>query len=487
MKRKILGNVLVAAMLMAFAFFISMMCAVNLWESNGLGTDSCVFRYIALAMSKGEVMYRDCFDHKGPLTYFINYLGMSLSYYKGIWMVEILFLLGTVWGIYKIAHMFCGRICSLATTFIVVTPLLDCLEGGNFTEEYAVPLILWSLYIFLDYFLNEKISGMRIFWCGFLFSCVSMLRANMIAVWLVFCVAVLIQKLYQKKAKELLGFLGWFLLGCMVVLAPIALYLCVNGAFGAFVQEYLLFNISYSANSMEARLLSCITYVDTYWMLASLGIMLYVFAVESDRKRKYVYGMYFLFMLCSIMLTCMSGYTYGHYAIPLISVFVFPFSLLLGYVEKQGKNNKLWYFMIYCCIILCLPPWVQELKNTISSYYQPNEQFWDNPNLKVTVDTILENSTEEDRITVWGNSDSIYVHTKRLSASRYSFQFPLVWTKHEIYDEYFRDLEEHPPKLVVMSADYACGEIERMQEFFEKYHYEMILDAVSFQVYSAGQ
>ena len=35
-------------------------------------TDSSVFQYIGSSMLDGAVPYRDVFDHKGPLIYFIN-------------------------------------------------------------------------------------------------------------------------------------------------------------------------------------------------------------------------------------------------------------------------------------------------------------------------------------------------------------------------------------------------------------------------------
>jgi len=46
---------------------------------NPLLCDTEVYRYVALVMQKGGVPYRDVFDHKPPLIYFINYLGLFLG------------------------------------------------------------------------------------------------------------------------------------------------------------------------------------------------------------------------------------------------------------------------------------------------------------------------------------------------------------------------------------------------------------------------
>lgn len=65
------------------------------------GVDTNVFHYVAAVMAKGGAMYRDTFDHKGPLLYFINYLGLKISYYSGAWLLE--FVLLFVWVVFSLA------------------------------------------------------------------------------------------------------------------------------------------------------------------------------------------------------------------------------------------------------------------------------------------------------------------------------------------------------------------------------------------------
>lgn len=54
--------------------------------------DSSVFRYVAYVMKKGGIPYRDTFDHKGPVLYLINYLGLLINL-NGVWIVEVIFML----------------------------------------------------------------------------------------------------------------------------------------------------------------------------------------------------------------------------------------------------------------------------------------------------------------------------------------------------------------------------------------------------------
>ena len=55
------------------SFFLLSSSMVPIGQRNS-SIDYSVFRYVALLIREGKVLYRDVFDHKGPLLYFINYL-----------------------------------------------------------------------------------------------------------------------------------------------------------------------------------------------------------------------------------------------------------------------------------------------------------------------------------------------------------------------------------------------------------------------------
>ena len=54
---------------------------------------------------------------------------------------------------------------SVITVFTAMSLMFGYFEGGNLTEEYAMPFIAISLFIFIDYFLNGTISRIRLI-CG---------------------------------------------------------------------------------------------------------------------------------------------------------------------------------------------------------------------------------------------------------------------------------------------------------------------------------
>ena len=58
------------------------------------GGDSAIFMYVAQGILEGEVPYLDRWDHKGPLLYLINAVGLLIDEVWGLWLVQGVFLLG---------------------------------------------------------------------------------------------------------------------------------------------------------------------------------------------------------------------------------------------------------------------------------------------------------------------------------------------------------------------------------------------------------
>ena len=127
------SNICVCIVLAAVVFLFLLNSELNPFGNGKSSTDSSVFRTVAMMMDKGYMPYRDSFDHKGPLLYIIDYVGMKISYTHGIWIIEYisLFLTGMVFiGIAKLAG--CNILRSLTATVISLSAL-----GGIMTTAIS--------------------------------------------------------------------------------------------------------------------------------------------------------------------------------------------------------------------------------------------------------------------------------------------------------------------------------------------------------------
>ena len=90
------------------AFLFLQQSPLHPWIGSDAGTDSSVFKTVALMMEHGYMPYKDSFDHKGPLLFIINFWGDRISGYRGVWVFEFLFMVTAFFMLYKIARMQCA-------------------------------------------------------------------------------------------------------------------------------------------------------------------------------------------------------------------------------------------------------------------------------------------------------------------------------------------------------------------------------------------
>ena len=80
------------AIVLAFLFVL----AVDSFITD-CGGDSCLFEYVAKGILQGEIPYLDRWDNKGPLQYLLNAVGLAISGIWGMWAIQGIFLLVTVY------------------------------------------------------------------------------------------------------------------------------------------------------------------------------------------------------------------------------------------------------------------------------------------------------------------------------------------------------------------------------------------------------
>lgn len=440
-----------------FAFIFSLQSPVHLWVGSDVNIDSGVFKTISMMMRKGFMPYKDSFDHKGPLLYILNWLGDQIAEYKGIWLVELLFLTVTFYMIYKIARLSCRTVPSFIAAATAISLLFIYFEEGNLTEEYAMPLIAISTYIFLDYFKNNKINHIRLFLCGVTFAGTFLLRPNMIALWFIMCLAVLLKTKLQKELKEAVRFIIFFLLGAAVVFLPIAIWLWVNDALKQCIADFIIFNKEYTSAAANAgRATWANKWTALFFFLNStVVITAFLSQIYTCKKTKTLCDYsYLIYMFVTLIFICLAGMQYGHYGMVLIPMVVYPLSNIfgsIGKIENETTAEMIGFVVgIYALSVMVLPKWLQLIQGTPAIYTART-----NYNISAEVQNIV---SEIDRlklganepISVYGNWDIIYVISKRPHATRYSYQFPIGEVKPEIMEEYMKELATELPKVIVV-------------------------------------
>ena len=146
------------------------------------GLDSCVFQTMGKLLLQGKVPYVDLFDHKGPILYFIQALGLWLGGGKiGIFVLQVIVNTISFTYLYKTIRLFVDKIA--ASIVFAGLMLLYCyFHGeGNFVEGWMLGFIAPALYLALRNILfppDEKRLLLSSAFYGFSLAMCLMIRPN---------------------------------------------------------------------------------------------------------------------------------------------------------------------------------------------------------------------------------------------------------------------------------------------------------------------
>lgn len=439
-KQKISGMDLVFFLLLSLC--IGMLFALNPWSNDYPGVDSSVFLYIGSQMRNGAVPYSELFDHKGLLLYFIEYLGLCIGNgsFVGVWLLEIVNLFVTALFLFKITQLFSRKkiVCYGAVSIVLCT--LNCYmayEGGNLTEEYALPWIALALYIFVKYFMEGSYRFYEIVLLGISFVAVLMLRVNMVAVWAAFLPVVLIEMLLGKKWKDIGKCIAGFVLGIAAGVLPFVLYGMITGCMEDMLRYYIGFNFGYSDSESSAlRLLT------TAWFLFRqtavwMGALLASFWISRKNR---IWKLNLWYLVVTLVLASMSGRIYYHYGVILLPAMLVPVILVLEKAAKNIDNGAERYLFgivlgfLAIQAVVSIASYTGREKSEIAAY-------------------IEENTADTDEILVLGNSCRYYLESGRKASDRFFYQTPPINVSEELFDEFMEGFREERPALIIIIGD----------------------------------
>lgn len=441
------------------------------WNGGMEMTDSSVFLTIGRQMKEGVVPYVDTFDHKGPFLYLINFFGVLINETKGIFVFQFLALFFTLWFMFKIFRLKFQHVgLSAVIVLLLFTPFVNIYftEGGNLTEQYAMPFIAFSLYAFLKFFLDGKISMKTIFGVGVGFACVLLMRINMVGMWAVFSIAVLIRMIYEKRYMELWHYLLWFVFGMMCVVIPIMAWLACSGALGAFWDSYVSFNLSYSGEKVQGVVATILYFLQDTIVILGLGLSMGLVFFRRNKKELYLMVSYLIMFAFCIIVACMSGRIYAHYGMVLVPLVIFPFAVFCSDLYGHKNDYAIIGLVVLFLVSLTFSTWLEVLKRDKSSF---DKVVLNHETIGMVdeVCEVIERYTDvSDRITVYGNWNYVYLRCNRLPASKYSYQFPISEVKREIGVEYFEEIEVNKPKVFIVQPGY---DDEKVSDFLKNHDY----------------
>lgn len=453
-------DIIMAVIIVIFSFLITMSSPQMLNLIRSSGVDSSVFRYIGKAMCNHYIPYRDIFDHKGLLLYFINMLGYLIGDVHGIWLIELISLSTAMFFTYLAANkLLRQRLISMCIVIVSYSLLYVYFQSGNFTEEYFLPFISISFYLFVSYFIDDKISNFKIGIIGACFSAILLIRPNGIGIWAAFCFVIFVQTMFERNWKEIYRYILWFAVGMALFSIPFIVYMLYNNIVKDFFDCYIIFNMKYTfSDGGTFRSIMDVTYYlfsETYVLfLAAISLLLLVFYPKRKSMLYKLIVINFLNIILNIYLIGISGRGYAHYGMTIIPSIGFTLAVLMKVLGEwlQGETSNRVILVIETIVLIILVSNVpsQAMVQYAYNYIQATGNKERESEL---ISCIIQNSSEDDKICVIGNKCNIYLEANRYSSSKYIYQVPIALYDARVMQTVMQDIKSDETKLIVICID----------------------------------
>ncbi|MBP5491319.1 MAG: glycosyltransferase family 39 protein [Clostridiales bacterium] len=221
-------------------------------------SDEVCYKTISMGILHGKLPYRDLFDHKGPLTYFLFAFGFLISGGANWGAFLVCYLLDAFAFIfsYKTCRLFLSEDESLLSVILTVLftsiTIQNIYTTGSKPENMLLAPLMISTYLFMKHTCSEEgkethiVPAGKMFLIGLCCGAVFMIKLNVCLFYLAFVGCYFLWLLVKKHWKNFFCGAGAFLAGIAAVTLPCMLFYYVKGGLQAFFDVYFVFNLKYS-------------------------------------------------------------------------------------------------------------------------------------------------------------------------------------------------------------------------------------------------
>lgn len=376
---------------------------INPWD------DAHVFMTIGKSMLNGKILYKEIFDQKGPILFFLHELAAAISYssFLGVYLLEILSFWCFSWYGLKTMRLFSVSpiniplICLLS----LLTVTSDAFYYGDSAEEFCLPFIAYTLYQMLRFAkTGESPVWYQSLFIGVCAGIVFWIKFNICVFFWGSSFLVLVFIAYRNGLLQQLGrILIWVITGMAIVSGAVLTYFIIHDAINDLFDSYFYTNLfKYSGTSSNGE-------PDVWWFifvkLAILCILLLpVILTKAQRNVKLlILGSYGTILLSFTFLTVQFYY--------ILLLYVYG-PLFIVFFRHLKPNAKIYGFMIAVAIGAIAINW-----NIISLL---NGSF---SHLTIDItDIINRNQTEDSEVINFSSYDTgIYLKSRHLPQSKHFF------------------------------------------------------------------
>ena len=434
--------------------------------------DAGLFLYAGQLLLQGGLPYRDVWDHKPPLIYVIDALGLLLGGGSpiGVWALQALaYVVAAVVGYRAFARAFGTRAALFGTlAWLFAAPRMFLFEGyfSNFVQCFVAPAQLAALALFLDEE-RQRRRTWRSFAIGATAGYAALLTPAALGLWLALGIYVVGGRLRGGAFRGALARGTLMAAGAALPVLITGATLAAAGILGDAWDQAVRYNSTYTGSVTWT---SRATSLASGLLLLGSGGFLFVAlagataaAVElryrtilpraSDARR--LVGVALLALPLEIALGSSSGREHGYYwlaALPSLGVlaafaaFTFEGRVVPDLARRLRRPAAVvaTAALVAGVLLLAARPVPLMVRVAVSR---------EDGLTSSAVAYLRERTGPDDTVLIWGSRSAVNFVADRRSPTRYVYQYAPLWTRG--YDssthiaELRHVLEERPPTVII--------------------------------------
>lgn len=474
----------------SFAYWGELLCAllgvlfvtiVATWESPlypySYGYDASFFSMMGRAILEGKVPYRDYFDIKGPVFFFIEAIGQFFVKGRvGVYLLECIATASSFVILYKICRFYKLSIKKTAFVFApVIFVFTTTMWGGNTVEEFLLPLNLLCIYYGILFMKGRKNDIGLAFFFGIVFMIGVLSKITVIAPMASVCLCVFIYLIYKKRFRDLFIAILLFICGCILVAAPVCIYFALRDSFDDFILAAFITAFKRSTDYYEGFSLKWESYL----------IICYACFVSFWGRIKYK-GIEKWMLLSLSVVTFVAlhfGTPFDYYFTTTIPLFAFSTILVcrdvkLLYFLKDKKFRYVLNNLILLVVGITISTMVYNKKSVDKIFewvnlYNSESEYEEYLEFKEIFSLIPKN--EQDDVFCIESGMIVYEVNQKLPGSKYPVNYPYFTDLYPpSYNQVLARLNKNPPKWIVSEGIETFELVEIRDCVMQKY--KKILD-----------
>ena len=401
--------------------------------------DEEIYLTLGQAFRKGLVFYRDIHDNKPPFLYLIAALAGTITWFRFIlffWhAVNVLVFWFLAKAILKKNPLWLIGTTTFIFALITTLPIIE----GNIANGENFMILPGTLGALLLWCYRNRLKSPAFLIAGILFAIAFLFKVPIVfdLIGISLFLTLGIHKNLKTKLKFFFSPAPWLLLiGFLFPILISVAYYAFKGAAQPYVTAALMQNINYLSSWEQSKAFT-ITSLWSYGLFQR-GVVLLVFTAlllslqKLLTERTLFVLLWFIFSLYGALL---SGRPYPHYFLEPI----LPFCLMLGLFIKEKINEKFAILLVALLlpISVCFYhvwyyqslPYYQNFlefslgKKTKTEFFG----FFDGVNRNYQIAEYIVNHTSPDeKIFVWGTEPAIYSLSNRLPVGRYTVSYHIA-------------------------------------------------------------